>query len=142
MKKNCCGNWDLDSGADLAVLAGKDYPKSSSRHTYEDAPADRQPGQIMIGPKKLSQKWLEDGVKFAYNKCVQGEFGTPAVRGYLRTYNIKTSVADNIAELAQLDRKNGNTSHPDDFVPKVWSLVDCHGSQKILLLHFTCLCME
>ena len=131
-----CLDWTLDkneSNEDQKTdKPSKDYPKESEDgRVMNDAPPGRLPGQGWLGPIKLTTGWMIKALKTAYNGRRHGRWNKETTRAYLQSCNVGPPTFERVVNLASEDLTNKEESEPEDYVPPLWSLVDCFSRFRL-----------
>ena len=128
-----CFNWTLDQEAanQKIIPVDKDYPTRKENQNDADEPDGREPGQTLLGPVKLTTDFMMDAVKSAYNARRNDAWSKATLIAFLKSCNVKGSRIDHIERIAVEDRINGQISDPEEYQPKIWSLLDCFARFRL-----------
>lgn len=132
--KQCyqCFNWTFDPKDPLQEICPvpKDYPK----HTVLDwnpplvhimPPKGREPGRKLLGPVRLSSKWMIQSATYGYECRRQGIWSRPQFHSFMRSCSVNKSLADVILFHAEVDHSNCSFSDMKSILPRIWYLFDC-----------------
>lgn len=127
-----CFNWELNPGDSRQETdeVDSDYPVYKPWKGDEDLEG-RNPGKALLGPVKLSTKFLRDALTKAYNARQSGVWAKKDIFSFLRTCNVKADRIEIVDKIAEEDKKKNQISDPSTYEPKVWSLVDCFARFRL-----------
>ena len=140
-----CANWTFKDNEQRTVSVPKAHPfhlskvakRSSGRSQLESQENDTEQGHPKmqlcpkgrgetkdgkIGPVKLSGEWLTQCAKFAYSLVHRKVWKPKEASEFLRSCNIKTSLAVEIVDKALADSLAGTTPGCDELIPFVWTM--------------------
>ena len=120
-----CFNWTLEPNVEeqKTIPVDSDYPTVGVEGL--DAPEGRVPGVPLLGPVKLSAEFLRTASTLAYTARLNNVWKKATVKSYLQKCNITDSRIDKIINKAEEDRKHNRTSEPEQYQPKIWTVIDC-----------------
>ena len=141
-----CGNganWTFKDNKQRTVSVPKAHPfhlskvakRSSERSQLESQENDTEQGHPKlcpkgsgettdgkIGPVKLSGEWLTQSAKFAYSMVYSKVWTPKEASEYLRSCNVRTSLAVEIVDKALADSLADKTPDCDELIPFVWTM--------------------
>ena len=86
-------------------------------------PKGREPTESgRIGPVRLSGNWLTESAEFAYNMAYHGYWTPKDASEFLRSCNVRTSLAAKISERARADGHARKKPDCKELIPFVWKM--------------------
>lgn len=123
---NGCCDWNIKHNDYATAIGMKDYPTSKQKVFDENGteikpPKNREPGATKLGCVELSSEQLHNAAKYAYAQLARGHWTKKETEAWLRTNNIKGSIADHVLATAEVDRE-ARRYFPSSFVAyELWT---------------------